>query len=248
MILRPYTPTLRRRQRGFIIDPYRFGAGSGNDPYFALADILCHFESSSGTPRTYVNSSKPANTIVNVAGTVPDISSAQFKFGANSLAYAASGNSRCNAGVGSNIGTGDFTGEFHMRLGSASAVYLLCDLRGIGTDTLGWAIYMNGSAGVIAFYWNGVDRITSGNVISASTWHHVAACRSGTTTRLFVDGNQVGSNYTDTANYTRSIYVLGASFNGSQPAVSSQFDEWRITRAARYTANFTPPIAAYPDA
>ncbi len=220
---------------------------SSGDPNFAAVDILCHFESSSGTPRAYVNSAVPTNTIVNVAGTVTDISSAQFKFGANSLAYAAASNSRVNSGTASTIGTGDFTGEWHMRLGSASAVYLLCDLRQVGVETLGWAVYMTGSAGVLAFYVNGVDRITSGNVISATTWHHIAACRASGTTKLFVDGNQVGSNYTDSNNYTRSIYTLGASFNGSQTAVSSFFDEWRVTRAARYTANFTPPAAAYPD-
>lgn len=249
MLRRPTLMASRARQRGFIINPFAFGV-SGSDPDWASTKLLCHFESSTGTPRAFVNEAS-ANTIENASGTVPDISASQFKFGANSLFYASSGNSRCKSSGGSDYNplTGDFTEECFIRLGNVATTYLLLDCRSSGTVTTGYAVYMTGTTGVIAFYINGANAITSGNVISANTWHHIAISKASGTSRLFVDGTQVGSNYTDGNNYNSAqVHVIGASFNGSQPAVSSYFDEWRLTiGVGRYTGNFTAPPAAFPN-
>ena len=78
-----------------------------------------------------------------------------------------------------------------------------------------------------------------------NTWHHIALSRSGTSTRLFLDGVQVGSTYTDSNNYLvgASRPIFGASgFNTADVNYLGYIDDFRITRGyARYTSTFTPP-------
>jgi hypothetical protein len=75
---------------------------------------------------------------------------------------------------------------------------------------------------------------------------HVAVSRSGTSLKMFFDGVQVASA-TDSTSFTDNAYGVriggssGYSFNG-------YIDDLRITKGyARYTANFTPPSAPFPD-
>jgi len=78
-----------------------------------------------------------------------------------------------------------------------------------------------------------------------STWHHVAVSRSGSNTRLFIDGVQQAiytSAYTipSTATYA----LVGGEAGASYP-FNGYIDDLRITKGVgRYTANFTPPTAA----
>ena len=52
-------------------------------------------------------------------------------------------------------------------------------------------------SGNIYYDVGGTARITGSSALSATTWHHIALDRSSTHTKLFVDGTQVGSTYTD---------------------------------------------------
>ena len=93
------------------------------------------------------------------------------------------------------------------------------------------------------------SRITGG-VVPASQWVHIALSRSGTSTRLFMDGLQTGSTYTDTLNYIASPVRIGDGNDGVSPTASfsGYIDDFRITKGiARYTANFTPPTLPFPD-
>jgi len=85
---------------------------------------------------------------------------------------------------------------------------------------------------------------------STNTWFHIAVCRDGADLRLFVDGTQSGSTYnisTTTLFNGSGIVTIGDDAN-SNPGFYGQIDDVRITKAvARYTANFTPPTAAFPD-
>ena len=119
-------------------------------------------------------------------------------------------------------------------------------------------IFMSGSTGGNSFYFhvdgNQISVGTTAAFISnqattftTSSWYHIAACRSGTTLRLFVNGTQAGSNATDTTNWTSSGNArIGANESGTQ-TVFGYIQDLRITKGyARYTANFTPPTAAFP--
>ena len=65
-----------------------------------------------------------------------------------------------------------------------------------------------------------------------------------------MDGLQTGSTYTDTLNYIASPVRIGDGNDGVSPTASfsGYIDDFRITKGiARYTSNFTPPTAPFPD-
>ena len=68
------------------------------------------------------------------------------------------------------------------------------------------------------------------------SWHHVAWCRSGTTNRVFLDGNLVGSG---TSSNTIKIQQISGYSSGYEH--DGFISNARVTNTALYTANFTPP-------
>jgi hypothetical protein len=183
------------------------------------------------------------------------ISTAQSKWGGGSMAFDGTGDYLLPANLPSStgvlpltLGTGDFTIEFWVYFAAGStATRFLIDWRPSGTEGVYPTIYTT-AASAIAFYVSSLNRIVGGTV-SETTWTHIALCRSGTSTRLFLNGVQTGSTYTDSNNYLGPanrpiIGAAGLSLGGS--ALNGYIDDLRITKFARYTANFTPPTAAFP--
>lgn len=90
----------------------------------------------------------------------------------------------------------------------------------------------------------------SGNVLNTNQWYHIALVRSGSSFYIFVDGLQKGVTQTNTGScYAGSGYnLIGAILSTTyQSFLSAYVDEFRITKYARYTANFTPPTQAFLD-
>ena len=114
--------------------------------------------------------------------------------------------------------------------------------------------------GTIAF---GVTRGSNGNTVCSTVgvadggWHHVAVTRSSSSGALaiYIDGRQRGTasgptgdvSYRDgrSTSYPNDPYlVIGAEKHdaGSQfPSYPGWLDELRVSRAVRYTGDFTPP-------
>ena len=96
------------------------------------------------------------------------------------------------------------------------------------------------------------DVTTSGFTFSVNTWYHVAACRSGTTLRIFVNGTAYA-----TATNSQSYNIQGGNFAIGARQLSTgtlsygefftgYIDDLRITKGiARYTSNFTPPSSSF---
>lgn len=70
-------------------------------------------------------------------------------------------------------------------------------------------------------------------------WDHIALCRSGNTLRYFLNGVFVLQVVNYTGNLTENAFYLGAYNSGSGP-FTGYMNDIRITKAARYTASFTP--------
>jgi hypothetical protein len=102
----------------------------------------------------------------------------------------------------------------------------------------------------LEFFANAGSRIADSVAATAGTWFHVALARASGQTRLFKDGTQVGSTYSDSSNYSNAemrLFARTDTFN-SGAHLNGYIDEFRITKGvARYTANFTPPTAPFPD-
>jgi hypothetical protein len=66
---------------------------------------------------------------------------------------------------------------------------------------------------------------------------------------MFIDGTQTGSTYTDTNSYVQqsqrpTIGAEGVTI-GNSP-LNAYIDDLRVSKVARYFANFTPPQQALP--
>jgi hypothetical protein len=146
-------------------------------------------------------------------------------------------------------GSGDFTIEFWIRFNSLSTIAnkLIWDQRPTATQGAYPAIYGNTSQKII-YYANGADRCVGTTTIVVNTWYHIAVSRSSGSTKLFINGTQEGSTYTDSTVYLTNSTEnrFGQSFDGAYPDnVNGWIDEFRISNSARYTANFTAPTASF---
>ena len=146
------------------------------------------------------------------------------------------------------FGTGDFTIEawVYSTVSPSASFAFLFDFRPPATNGVYPTLYFINTGTV---YFTNNAAVITGSVLSANTWTHIAVCRSGTSTRLFINGTQSGSTYTDTFNYgsyEQRPTIASSGFGAGTGLFTGYIDEFRITRFARYTANFTPPTSAFP--
>ena len=177
------------------------------------------------------------------------ISTTTAKFGTGSMYFTGSSTSYLQV-AGQAVArtlafsTGDFTVELWVNFAANNSTYnpfIRGDTSGqfdLGYDASAALLKYSGSSTVISASWTP----------SLSTWYHVAVARSSGTSKLFVNGTQVGSTATgDTNNYTANDFKIGGSSFSSSHLMNGYMDEIRITMGyARYTANFTAPTAAFP--
>ena len=103
----------------------------------------------------------------------------------------------------------------------------------------------------LRYYVSATDRINGTGALTVNTWHHIAVTRSGNDHKLFVDGTQVGSTWTNGQTYVQGRPVLGDYHSSLNTLTNAQtthgyVQDLRVTKGlARYTANFTPPTAEF---
>jgi hypothetical protein len=192
-------------------------------------------------------------TAKNVLETVGNaqISTAQSKFGGSSMYFDGTGDYLTSNVATPDLyafGSGDFTIECWVYFSGVASVQCFYDSRPASTQGAYPLIYLN-SDGTIRYFVSSADQITS-SAVSANTWYHLAVSRSGTSTKLFINGNQSGSTYTDSTSYLnasgRPWIGINANTTNTQ-GLNGYIDDLRITKGfARYTANFTPPSVALP--
>ena len=206
------------------------------DPDFASVELLLHFDGSNGST-TFTDSSSNALTVTPSGGS--QISTSQSKFGGSS--------GRLNGGAdyltfsgGDSFGTGDFCVEFWIYSDWVGDM-MLFDFRSHAS----LALWTNGTS--LIFFNSGTFAARA--TLTANTWQHLAVSRSGSTIRLFVDGVQQYSA-TDSGNFNTGggTNWIGKPYDAFWSTPDFWMDELRMSRVARYTADFTPPTAAFPDA
>lgn len=144
------------------------------------------------------------------------------------------------------FGTGDFTIEGWVRINATGD-------RGIFQQ--GTSSFPAGTTNSVALGYNanGTWQIYAKNTntnssatYNTNTWYHFALVRSGTTTRLYIDGTSVITVTTDTTDYTGTHFGVGSIFGTSGTNLNGYIDDLRITKGyARYTSNFTAPTTAF---
>jgi hypothetical protein len=151
-----------------------------------------------------------------------------------------------------NFATVDWTIEFWARIDTLSGGRTVISL--IKYNSTGGRetphIYTNGA--YLKYSVGGSDRIAGGTALSTGTWYHIAVTRNGNDHRMFVDGTQDGSTWTNAYTYGQGRLVLGDyypsinSLSGGTNTLHGYVEDVRITKGlARYTSNFTAPTAAF---
>ena len=84
----------------------------------------------------------------------------------------------------------------------------------------------------------------AGSIVTGA-WQHVAVVKQGSTTKIYVNGNEKASSTTSVWSSSTNSLLVGGS-GGSQPSSNAYIDELRVSKGiARWTSAFTPPMLKY---
>jgi hypothetical protein len=213
---------------------------TGGDPYWANVSLLLHMDGSNGST-TFTDSSSN-NFTISAFGDA-QVSTTDPKFGTGSLTLDGTGDYLTTpADTAFAFGTGDFTVECWVYANSGNSNDGLFTFGGtssglaVALESGNWRLTLVGSG-----------TFTHSSTATTGVWTHIAATRNGTNLRFFVGGVSAGT-VTNSTNLTDNELKIGYYYNSSF-AINAKIDEFRVTKGvARYTANFTPPTAPFPDA
>ena len=103
-----------------------------------------------------------------------------------------------------------FTMELYVNpaASSLSGTHTLVDMRASAANEVASRLYLE--AGQIRYNVNNSDLVTSGaTTLNNNTWYHIAVQRSSTTTKIYLDGTEVGTG-TDSTTYVAKPVRIGA--------------------------------------
>lgn len=108
-----------------------------------------------------------------------------------------------------------------------------------------WFIYLY-STGDLAVGRDGTNEIkTLIGTINSGIWYHIAVCKNGSTTTIYVNGVSKASNTTAVWNSSSNELRIGAHASGVYE-FDGWIDELRFSKGdPRWTTDFTPPTAPY---
>jgi len=147
--------------------------------------------------------------------------------------------------TGATLGTGDWTIEMWVyQTARAATVAQLYDTRPTGTGSAsGYQIINISSTGALSY---GTTGSIAGGTVPLNTWVHIAVSKQGSSTKLFLNGTQTGSTYTDTVNYLLGTARPIIGTDGNVPlsagySFTGYISNLRVVKGtALYTANFVP--------
>lgn len=142
-------------------------------------------------------------------------------------------------GVIKYIGTSDFTIDFWIYRYQSVEYQKYAETGNDGT-TGAFNIDASSSGRNLRFYTiksGSIVNITASSTLATSTWIHVAIVRSSNNWYMFINGSLV-------KDYYQSGVTLSATTLTLRPAYTA-IDEFRITKTAIWTSNFTPPTSPY---
>ena len=198
--------------------------------------LLMHFDGTNGST-TFTDVYGHTFTANGAAA----LSTSQAKFGTASLQPGV-GYAKCSTSDSAFGLPGDFTVECFCYPASG----LSPSLFGIVWTALsgGWEIY-NASAknGPWNFRKIGTgDLVTGSATMTNNAWNHIAVVRSGSTIKLYINGTLDASG-TNSSTFSQAGLQIGTCESSGQ--FSGYIDEFRISKVARYTSNFTPTSSAF---
>jgi hypothetical protein len=187
------------------------------------------------------------NAMMNDLETVGNaqISTSVVKYGTGSMYFDGTGDwlsTIVTPNLSFNLG--DFTIEMWVYTSNLSAYQTLIDARSSNT-TIAYGLFIDNTGKPYLYDASGFS--LSSLAISSNTWTHLAFVRTASVFKIFVNGVSGFSGTNTNQQNPTGMFKIGRNFDGDASYLG-YIDDLRITKGyARYTANFTPPIAAFPN-
>ena len=141
------------------------------------------------------------------------------------------------------FGTDDWTIETWLYCTKTGGFNAIFDTRvGTGTQTGNFSIGMY-TTGRVQLFSGGIFYYPT-DTLSFNTWQHFAVVKNSGTTTMYFNGTAASLTYSDSRDYGSSQPVQIGKDDTTSNYFGGYMQDFRITKGlARYTANFTPPIA-----
>jgi len=231
-------------------------APAPSDPYFSQVSLLLHMDGANGS--TTFTDSSPENHTVTAYGDA-QISTAESKFGGASGYFDGDGDYVAAPPSALPVGASEeWTLECWLYLPSVPTdVFSVCGQSSGAGDVPKWGLLCNANTGFtyeadkagFFVYDGGNVWINQPFAWSANTWYHIAVAATNGSIFMYIDGTLVG-DMTATLPAANTGDVRFGSDGENYKYTLGYIDELRITKGvngARYTANFTPPTAPFPN-
>lgn len=214
-----------------------------NDPYFNNVSLLLHMDGENGSTVFTDNSSN--NLTVTAYGDA-HISTAQQKFGTSSALFDGDGDYlEVSDLVPFEFVNQDFTIECWVWFYDGGGGTTIARWDG---ENNAFFFYVDTSQGIIVYLNDIFISGISGGTVGSEQWYHVCLVRNGNILRTFIDGQEVGSDtFNDPINSSSTPLKIGGDQLGNTK-FNGYIEELRITKGVgRYTSNFAPPVAPFPN-
>jgi hypothetical protein len=212
----------------------------------ANVSLLLHGDGTNGST-TIIDSSPSPKTVTAVGNA--QISTAQSKFGGSSIAFDGTEDAlSIPPSTNFDFANNSFTLECFIYL-AGSGTRTIYSQR-VGPSGGGVTLRIEDNNTLRAFTAGATlgDNIVSSSAISSSTWTHVAVTRTNQKYNLWIGGISNGVSGPNSLPLPAGIAPLIGQRPQSAEFFNGYIDDLRITKGvARYTANFTPPTAPFPD-
>jgi hypothetical protein len=237
---------MRRRQRGFIINPYRY---AGGDPFAGNLVLWLKGEGTNNST-TIVDSSASAHTMTAVGDA--KISTTQFFSGTASIAL--DGNDRVTTPYHADFdfGSGDFTIAMRFRPRSNTGDFQCMIARqASGATASDYSFYVRyantGFDGAVYVGTTGYDSNTGTVALNDTTWYHGAFVRQSNKVYAYLNGVAGASatlpSSSSVVNNVSSPLVIGTRGFDFSWGANTYLDELKIYKGACLYPNgttFTP--------
>ena len=243
-----------RRDTGALLGKTRSSGGDG-DTHLDKVTLLLHMDGADGGT-TFTDSSSTPN-VVTAYGDAK-VSTAQSKFGESlfldgggahlSIPYKTSAFRWWDSPFTLEVFVFPIALATFSYVVSAHAISKLISNSSLVNSTNYWCFGPVGDGRVQFRYWSGaVNTVYSAATIPENQWSHIALVVNDGKITIYVNG--VGGTPVAIAGTPQDAQTLPLLVGATDSSyVNGYIDDLRITKGiARYTADFTPPAAQFPD-
>jgi len=213
--------------------------GSPIDPDFASVSLLLHMDGTNGST-TFTDSGPSGLTLTSVGGA--QISTALSKFGGASGLFD---------GVDARVDLPSpitYSGPYTIEGWVYNSTGFGFDGIASGRGVTNGVVLRTDPDGKLQFLNPSLAEYSSTTALSLSTWHHVALTRNSSNVMTFwIDGIARGTVSGQSGDHVWGTVGAGEYGGFAAEHWPGHIDDMRWTAVCRYTSNFTPPTAPFPD-